>query len=161
VKEVPNMDNANTWSECPPGTLTQIAGRAQQRQLVGLAVKTAAIGLLLFGVTFGGWLGNAWWQQRGFRFNGLTCGEVRELLPAYRAGKLDERRSAMLRGHVARCTNCAEFRPEVLGQTSALAPNEAEDTIAAAIFRERYARMVRLAASQPELASAWRTAPAR
>jgi hypothetical protein len=125
------MENADAWSDCPPGTLTRAARRGRDGQLLRLALKTGAIALVVIGISFGSWMGNVWWQQRGFQLNGLTCADVRELLPAYRKGTLDERRREMLRGHVARCSICAEFRAEVLG-------TPAKQAGPAARFRQPY-----------------------
>lgn len=42
----------------------------------------------------------------------MNCAESRELLPLYREGELSEDQTAMLRDHLATCTECSELAKE-------------------------------------------------
>jgi len=89
-----------------------------RRQLLRLAATTAG--------SFGGvsLLGLAGWQMylrrlaTEYQFFGLTCADVRDLMPDYRLGRLDAKRSGILVQHVRRCPQCAQFRDELRADVS-------------------------------------------
>lgn len=97
------------WEGDATGLLTGYTHRLQRRRLLlfaatttGTTVAASAIGLL-------GW--NAYLQELGTEYQhfGLTCSDVRELLPDYKANRLDAKRSDLLEKHVRKCSNCNQF----------------------------------------------------
>jgi hypothetical protein len=112
-------DNSpDDWDACRPGLLSGYAQRLHRRQLLRLAVMT---GGTCAGVSA---LGFLIWEQylrrleTEYQFFGLTCADVRELLPEYRSGRLDAQRSQILEKHVRRCPQCAHFRTELRDRVS-------------------------------------------
>ncbi|HEY4262105.1 MAG TPA: zf-HC2 domain-containing protein [Schlesneria sp.] len=101
------------WDDCRPGELTKFTQRIHRRQMLLLAGKTIASagGVALLGA--GGWWAYLRQLETNYQYYGMTCSDVRELLPAYRAGRLDSARSEILAKHVRRCSQCAEFRGEL------------------------------------------------
>lgn len=104
-------DNQITWSDCPPGALVSLSRRARQRHLLQLATRTTAAVTAVALLSFTAWYGQLHWGQQQYQYYGLTCADVRELLPAYHSGRLDSRRLGVLVLHVKRCSTCAELRP--------------------------------------------------
>ena len=99
-------DKSNLWTNCPSGLLVGRAQSARRMALGMLAVKTTAIFLVVAGTTFGSWWGFVQYSVREYQFSGLTCADVRELMPKLKAGRLSTRLEEMLRKHVARCPTC-------------------------------------------------------
>jgi hypothetical protein len=108
----PNTPRSD-WGDCPPGALTGYAGRMHRRQLLKLAAKTAGATGCAAIIGFGGWTAYLRRLETEYQFYGLTCADVRDLMPDYRAGKLDATRSGVLERHVRRCPQCARFREEL------------------------------------------------
>jgi len=78
--------------------------------MITVATRTTAATLLLFCAVFSGWYVYLQTAQPEYQYYGLTCSDVRELLPRLEAGKLDERRAELLIAHVRRCPTCADLR---------------------------------------------------
>ena len=112
-----NQEDLTEWNNCEPGLLQGHAGRMHRRQLLQLAVKAGGASVCVAAVGLGSW----WvWLQRAesdYQLAGLTCSDVRELMPAYRVRRLDLRRSQLLERHVRKCSNCAALRSELRAQT--------------------------------------------
>ncbi len=114
----PHDDTA--WNDCPPGALAGLSHRAQRRRLLRLAAQTVSAVAVLAIVGFGGFFWRLRRQMQEYQFFGMTCSDVRELLPDYLAGKLDEKRAEVLERHVSRCPNCAGFRPQMRHEVTLL-----------------------------------------
>jgi hypothetical protein len=106
------------WEGDASGLLTGYSQRLQRRRLLivtattaGTAGATAILGAI-------GW--NAYLQRLGTEYQhfGLTCSDVRELLPDYKANRLDAQRAALLEQHVRRCSNCIQFLGELRDHVS-------------------------------------------
>ncbi len=110
-----------TWNACPPGTLVGISRRARRRRLLKLAIRTTVAVTAVAMLSFTAWFGHLYWGQREYQYYGMTCADVRELLPAYQSGRLDARRSDVLVRHVIRCSNCAELRPQLRSEDQIVA----------------------------------------
>ncbi len=101
------------WEACPPGLLSGYPQKIHRRRMFTIAATTAGS---FAGVAATGWLGWTAYMHRletEYQFHGLTCADVRELLPAYRSHQLDARRSELLEKHVQRCPQCQRFRAEL------------------------------------------------
>lgn len=101
--------NASHWEAEATGLLTGYSRRLQRRRLlIVAAVTTGTAGVAALAGAIG-W--NAYLQQLGTEYQhfGLTCSDVRELLPDYKANQLDTKRSELLEMHVRRCSNCKQF----------------------------------------------------
>lgn len=107
----PNID----WEACPEGLLSQYPQRMQRRRMLFVAASTAGTTACVAAAGFFGW--NLYLQrlETEYQFNGLTCADVRDLMPMYRAQKLDAIRTDHLEKHVRRCPQCARFREELRG----------------------------------------------
>jgi hypothetical protein len=106
----------NEWQTEATGLLTGYARRMKRRRLLLVAAAAAGTtGVAALG-SFIGW--NAYLQRLGTEYQhfGLTCSDVREMLPDYRAQLLDARRSELLEMHVRRCSNCKRFLGELREQ---------------------------------------------
>lgn len=108
-----SADHSSLWTPCPAGLLVGRARHARRVALAMLAMKTAAMFLVVAGGTLGTWWGYVQYGVREYQFNGLTCADVRKLLPELQAGQLNPRLEGMLRKHVARCSNCQPLGKEL------------------------------------------------
>ena len=126
-------ENLSAWTECSPGMLTRLARQsqrnAQHKALGGLAMKSAMSFLILAGTMFGAWWGYVQYNVREYQLDGLTCADVRKLLPELTAGRLNARLEAMLRKHVARCPMCQPLGGELPREVATpVAPLQAADS---------------------------------
>jgi anti-sigma factor RsiW len=75
------------------------------------------------------------------RIAGVWCSEVLEKLSEYLDGQLPSDTSALLAGHVAECTRCAEFGAEFGAAIAALRTLEHPDPVAPAVASRLRARL--------------------
>ena len=115
----PNEPAATTkWESCTPGVLTGYSRKIHRRRFLLTAAKTVGVTGCVAAIGFGGWLEYLRRLEGDYQLAGMTCSEVRELLPAYAAGRLVAARSEVLEKHVRKCENCAKLRPQLRPQTA-------------------------------------------
>ncbi len=103
------------WENCPPGLLSQYPQRMHRRRMLTIAATTVASAGCVAAAGFLGFQAYLQRLDKEYQFNGLTCADVRELMPAYRDRTLDPVRTDHLEKHVRRCPQCARFREELHG----------------------------------------------
>lgn len=101
------------WESCPPGLLSKYPQRMHRRRMLTLAATTVASAGCVAAAGFLGFQAYLQRLDKEYQFNGLTCADVRELMPEYRERTLDPVRSDHLEEHVRRCPQCARFRTEL------------------------------------------------
>lgn len=111
------VDRSEEWEQCAPGTLTGYSRRIHRRQMLALAAKTAGVVGGIAAIGLGGWMEYLRRMQVDYQYYGMTCSDIRELLPAYRDGRLDAARSDVLEKHVRKCSTCAELRAQLREKT--------------------------------------------
>lgn len=108
---------ASDWNHCETGLLSGYAKRMQRRQLLLLAARTGGGAACMAAAGFGGWFLYMQQLELSRQLAGVTCADVRELMPVYRLKKLDKQRSKLLEEHVRRCWNCAKFHSELRSES--------------------------------------------
>lgn len=111
------IDRPDEWQQCAPGILTGYSRRIHRRQMLILAAKTVGTAGCVAAIGLGGWMEYLRRMEFDYQYYGMTCSDVRELLPAYRDGSLDAKRSEVLEKHVRKCSTCAEFRAQLREKT--------------------------------------------
>jgi hypothetical protein len=101
------------WNGCAPGVLTGFSKRVHRRQLLILAAKTVGATGCVVAAGLGGWMEYLRRQEISYQYKGMTCSDVRELLPSYLNGRLDAKRSEVLEKHVLKCSTCANLRSKL------------------------------------------------
>jgi hypothetical protein len=110
-------DRPEGWQPCAPGTLTGYSRRIHRRQLLILSAQTAGAVSCIAAIGLGGWMEYLRRMEVGHQYYGMTCSDVRELLPAYLDGRLDTTRSEVLEKHVRKCSTCAGLRAQLRGKS--------------------------------------------
>lgn len=108
------------WSPCPPGTLTNLAGRLKDqhrsRQRKKIAAAAAAMLAMAWGVTL-------WFATQpsvdSNGYGGVSCVDVRSFLPQMAAGTISEEVRSKVEIHLTKCPACAELARRIqITQTS-------------------------------------------
>ena len=100
------MDTIDSWNECPPGVLTEMAGQLRgrrQRQMVGrvgAAVGVIALLLIGYGVSTG--------RLPGGRIEAISCQEAIELFAQYHASQLLPAVQRRVEKHLNDCPHCQD-----------------------------------------------------
>jgi len=105
------------WQTCPPGTLSEFAGKQKHLERRRFLMKTGGIasGLLLAaGVGFYTYRQNS---RNEYEFGGITCTEVRKNAPLLMAGTLDESIIRKIDIHLSKCPNCPEYMEQMKLET--------------------------------------------
>lgn len=102
----------NHWEGEAKGLLTGYSRRLQRRRLLIAAAAAGTTGAAALGGVFA-WSAYLNQLANEYQHFGLTCSDVRELLPDYKANRLDARRSDLLEKHVRKCSNCKELLGEL------------------------------------------------
>ncbi len=109
-----NIDREpEAWQECPPGELKQMVGRIRlerRRDFVRtLAKGTAAVVVL----GAGGLVASQWMHTP--THGKLACSKVTELMPDYKARRLDSDLMERVATHLANCSKCNAHYQEMVG----------------------------------------------
>jgi len=108
-----DRDSPAGWQPCPAGLLDSLARKSRRARLGALAGKTVALSTTLALVVVAGFWGYARYTGREYQLNGVTCSDVRALLPRLIAGRLDARLEGMVRRHVGSCPQCQPLAPQL------------------------------------------------
>lgn len=105
-----NLQSDNeTWSDCPPETLTALASVLRRRQrwhrIQRIVTVTAAV-LIIAGAGQYVITQSSQQQHGGPSYAGISCVEVSQLLPDYIAGKVSDGQRAKIAAHLELCSSC-------------------------------------------------------
>jgi len=104
------------WQTCPPGTLSEFAGKQKHLERRRFLMKAGGIagGLLLAaGVGVYSYRQNS---RNEYEFGGITCTELRKNAPLLMAGTLDESIIRKIDIHLSKCPNCPEYMGKMKSQ---------------------------------------------
>ena len=124
------------WLDCPDGVLASMVAErqrtAQRRSTRRILASTAivAVGIAVVGISV-----SRGPFRRDYRFGGITCTQVRRLMPAYEEGQLDPDVRQQIATHLTECPECG---PESFVQLRTTTPQ-----LQAPTHRTRYAAVVR------------------
>ena len=109
-------DDSGLWQPCPPGEFGRIAGRLKRKRRLRAALRAAPIATLLLVGVGSIWLrfGAPFLQNPDangeYHYGGITCTELHRVVPALKAGTLDDATLARVRRHLELCPHCTPFR---------------------------------------------------
>lgn len=105
------MSESNDWKTCPKGELHALADSVRRddrrqalRRIGGASVAVVLVGGGIYAVS----------STATDPAGGLTCAEVRPLLPAYVNGGLTAKAKQQVKQHLAKCAHCREKHEEAL-----------------------------------------------
>jgi len=105
----PNSIPSDSWGPCPPGTLGRIAAeRPGQDGSDWLLRGIGATAVVLFVLAVGYIFVNRFGPVPEYRYGGITCTKVRQMMPAFAAGDLDEQTADKIRKHLDLCVYCED-----------------------------------------------------
>ncbi|MGD9721441.1 MAG: zf-HC2 domain-containing protein [Pirellulales bacterium] len=119
------------WIACPPGSVGGIIRRARSRRRKALLREAAMMVVLAASIGFAaGYFAKPGAKPpapRGpFQFAGISCGEVRSLLPALMENRLDAAKAMQVRQHIMECPECGRLMKQMQSVSQAVS----EPTIA-------------------------------
>ncbi|WP_442508028.1 zf-HC2 domain-containing protein [Novipirellula sp. SH528] len=100
--------NSDIWSDCQPGTLSQLARRQRmiRQRKTALRRGTPILFALVLGLTV--WIGSKSNSPAEFDFAGVTCNEVQTSLQQYVMGELNVDMMSSFALHLEQCSACSE-----------------------------------------------------
>ncbi len=110
-----STDNSDhRWTACPPGSVSGIVRRSRSRRRNTLLREAAAMVVLAASIGFtAGYFARPDAKPPAsmgpFGFAGISCDEVRPLLSALMANRLDPAKAAQLRRHIMECPECGRL----------------------------------------------------
>jgi hypothetical protein len=99
------------WDVCPAGALQGLKHRLRSRRRIRILRNSAAVVVLLLGVTA---LGLRW--QPAAHHGGMTCTQVREMATDYLDNKLTSTARREFKEHIDHCAHCRQIVDEIAEQ---------------------------------------------
>ena len=116
------MNKADDWAECPPGTLTGLAGQVRRRRRRRVAVNiTGAVLLVLLGMGLGMWTSRPPAGVPNGNYGGIACQQVQANIQAYAQKKLPPDLMARIDEHLRLCPDCQAMLRQMEGMSGAQA----------------------------------------
>lgn len=117
----PAPHDLEAWTDCPPGTLSELSRSLHRARLRKTVVRVGAPLLVFVLVGLGVWGVNAPTTPSEFTFGGVCCSEVQPKLQQFMAGGLEQDERRAIKAHLDRCPHCQEKMKAMQGQTASLA----------------------------------------
>jgi Putative zinc-finger len=118
------IDDKQRWTQCPPGSLTQVSRRLRARRRSKLMCESAA--LVVFAAVIGFTAGyfaspvSKPAESSGpYHFAGIGCNDVRSLLPALMENRLDAAKAMQIRQHIMQCPDCGRLMEQMRASQTA------------------------------------------
>ncbi len=101
----------NGWGECPPGTLVQLSSGLKRNETRRRFRRlTIPVVIILAAVALGRWYsGHPTDPADGFFYGGISCRQVRQVLPQFVAGAADADLATKIEAHLAKCGTCGHL----------------------------------------------------
>lgn len=111
------------WIACPPGSVSGIVRRARSRRRNALLREAAMMVVLAASIGFAaGYFARPGAKSPAlpgpFQFAGISCDEVRSLLPALMENRLDAAKAMRVRQHIMECPECSRLMKEMRSMQS-------------------------------------------
>ena len=105
-----NTNSNNTdWSPCPSGTLQGLASNLKrQHRNARLRQMGEAAAIVLVIVAGSAYLFNSMYGIGPNNYGGISCAEVKSVLPKYIAGNIDVQIAMKVDQHLTQCHHCKE-----------------------------------------------------
>jgi hypothetical protein len=125
-----NTNSEGRWETCPPRTLVRYGTRhrsqlRRRRAVLGAVAATAVLAVAapwsVFRAVEPG-PDDAFCRPE-YRFGGISCSEVRPVLPDLLAGTLDEELAARVEIHVGLCPQCSALARRMMPGQSSISPS--------------------------------------
>lgn len=108
----------DSWQPCPPGTLRRLAGRWKSRERLKFASQAALLVVGISAVAIGGVFVVGDWSPSAnpdAPYGGMSCREVREVLPRFVARELTPDRYERVNAHLMQCSECRQLMESMKG----------------------------------------------
>ncbi len=130
------------WTTCPPGSVGGIVRRARSRRRNALLREAAMMVVLAASIGFAaGYFARPGTKPPAsagsYQFAGISCDEVRPLLPALMANRLDPAKAAQVRQHIMECPECGRLMKEMQSMRSISQSSHASRVASLALSRFR------------------------
>jgi hypothetical protein len=103
-----NSSDDTTWTDCSPGTLTQLNRRLRATRQRATVMRVAAPVLVLVCSSFGVWAVNQATAPTEFNFGGVSCTEVQANMQQYAMTQLSPELQDSFEIHLEKCPRCQE-----------------------------------------------------